>query len=371
MKILHPILCYYPSQAGGPANTLYWLNAALNPKTYTCSIIATQFGLVEVIDKKIFSSTHTALFFQNKGKTYIKKSLQELKTSHVVQFSSLFFPPTLPILFSAIRKKKTIIMSPRGELYQAALDQKAIKKKVWLSVMKMFQNKIHFHATNDYELGIIQKTFPKAKSTVVIPNFIQMPKKQDLDITKNFVFVGRINPIKNIHILISAIAEVYKTHPDMTLDIVGSARFDYELDYMASLENQVKELELENVITFKGHLNGAAKNKVIAASKALILPSKSENFGNVVLEALAQGTPVIASKNTPWEVLETAIAGFWVDGTIQELTTSILTLLDLNETTYLQMRKNAYALCKSKFDIQTNSHVWENYYQKITTYVQK
>ena len=51
-------------------------------------------------------------------------------------------------------------------------------------------------------------------------------------------------------------------------------------------------------------MDGEEKNKVIASNMALVLPSKSENFGNVVLEALAQGTPVIASKNTPWQILD-------------------------------------------------------------------
>lgn len=371
MKILHPILCYYPSQAGGPANTLYWLSRALNPDDFTCSITATQFGLVETIGLKEYSKEHKAFFFKGIGKAYIKKSLQELKAADIVQFSSLFFPPTLPILFAAIRQHKAIIMSPRGELYEAAISQKALKKRVWITVMNMFQSKIHFHATNDFELGIIKKTFPKAKSTTVIPNYIEMPTKQVLDVRMSFVFVGRINPIKNIDLLISAIAKVQHQFPEIHLDIVGSARLDYEIEYKTSLQDQIKELALENVVSFKGHLDGDAKNKVIASSKALILPSKSENFGNVVLEALAQGTPVIASKNTPWELLEQHNAGAWVEANTEALANSMVALLTLNEIDYQRMRSDAYDLCKSTFDIKTNVHVWENYYKKITNYVQK
>ena len=366
MKILHPLQCYFPSQAGGPCNSLYWLNSALNINNFSCEIIATNYGLVDPIDSKTFSSNHTVTFFNLIGKLYLKKCLQELKTAEVVQFSSLFFPPTLPILFVAIWKKKTIILSPRGELYEAAISQKAFKKRVWFFLIKMFQSKMNFHATNDFELEIIQKKFPRAKSTVFIPNYIEMPKKLNLEIKRSFVFVGRINPIKNIHLLISTIAKVYEIYPDIKLYIVGSARLDYEISYERNLEKQIKQLNLEKVVFFKGHLVGEVKNRIIASSKALILPSKSGNFGNVVLEALSQGTPVIASKHTPWKILEEQGAGYWVDTNIQALSGKIVDLLNLEQPLYENMRANSFQLCKSKYNIETNVRIWESYYQRIS-----
>lgn len=371
MKILHPLLCYYPSQAGGPANTIYWINNSLNPNDFASEVVATQFGLINKIKTKEYSKNHRTTFFNSKGKQFIFKSLRELKTSDIIQFSSLFFPPTLPLLIAAIIKNKIILLSPRGELYEAAIGQKSFKKKTWISVIKLFQNKINFHATNDFELKIIQKTFPKAKSSVVIPNFIEMPEKLNKEIEMKLVFLGRINPIKNIHLLIDAISIVHKNIPTIRVEILGLARLDYEKQYLSSLQGQIKELSLEKVILFKGHLEGEAKNEMIASSKALILPSKSENFGNVVLEALAQGTPIIASKNTPWHLLEEFNAGYWIDGNVNEIVKSIMKLLELKDSEYLQMRKNAFELCKSKFDIKTNINVWENYYKKTTTYVQK
>jgi len=373
MKIVHPLLCYFPSQAGGPANAIYWINNSLDPTFFSSEIITTQFGLVNPINSKEYASNHKVAFLKSKGKPFIKLSIKELNTSTIVQFSSLFFPPTLPILFAAIVKNKTVIISPRGELYPAAVNQKRLRKRLWINLIKLVQTKIHFHATNDVELELIQSTFPKAKSVVVIPNYIEMPIKQEQDIMMSFVFVGRINPIKNIHLLISAIAEVFKVFPKVQLDIVGSARLDYEITYMKSLQELIKANALEQVVCFRGHLEGASKDDVIASSKALILPSQSENFGNVVLEALAQGTPVIASKNTPWQLLEEHNAGAWVDSSIQELTNSMMYFLNLETNAYSQMRINSYELCRSNFDIKTNVNIWENYYQTITTptYVQK
>ena len=59
----------------------------------------------------------------------------------------------------------------------------------------------------------------------------------------------------------------------------------------------------------------------------LVLPSHTENFGIVAAEALNQKTPVIASKHTPWGVLETKHAGFHIDNTPQAMTKAVITLL--------------------------------------------
>ena len=369
MKILHPLLCYYPSQAGGPANTLYWLNKSLNSKGFHCEIISTDFGLPEHINSKEYSTTHKASFIASRWSTFISKCNAELKTSDIVQFSSIFFPPTLPLLISSVIKNKAVIISPRGELYSAAINQKSIKKKICLSIIKLFQKKINFHATNDYEVKIIRGIFPNAKSFITIPNYIELPIRLDIKIEDKFVFIGRINPIKNIHLLIDAINIVHKVNPSIKLDILGIARLDYEKEYLSSLKKKIALLNLEKVIFFHGHLNGNEKSKKLASSKALILPSKSENFGNVVLEALAQGTPVIASKNTPWKILDEYNAGFWAESSSQDITEKILDILKLSQLDYFKMRENAYELCKSKFDITTNIKVWENYYQKIKTHV--
>ena len=57
------------------------------------------------------------------------------------------------------------------------------------------------------------------------------------------------------------------------------------------------------------------------------MPSHTENFGLVAAEALFQNTPVIASKNTPWEVLETEQAGFHVVNTPQAISKAVITIL--------------------------------------------
>lgn len=365
MNILHLVLCYYPSQAGGPANAIYWLNSSLNSNCFSVDVISTRLGLPERIDFKVYHENHNASFIKGKRLAYFYECLKKIKNAQIVQFSSLFFLPTLPILMVAIISGKSVVVSTRGELYKAAISQKEFRKKIYLKLFRSFQNSINFHATNDFEARLIREYFPSAKSICEIPNYIKLPKKLDLDVKSEFTFVGRINPIKNIELIIAAMIQIHEFHPNVKLNIVGAASLDYEKSYQRSLQVQIEESGLGNTVFFRGHIEGDLKNKIVASSKALILPSKSENFGNVILEALAQGTPVIASQNTPWKLLEQYKSGMWVGSNINELKNAMLKILELDKTTYQQMRKNAYELCKSKFDIKENIKVWEEYYKKI------
>lgn len=375
MKIFHPILCYYPSQAGGPANTLYWLNNALEKKDIKSRVLTTTFGLEKPFDKdqvsrEVSTAFQKVTFIESKGFHFLKLGFKNVKHSDIIQFSSLFFPPTLPLLLYAIFKKKPIILGTRGELYESALAIKSFKKRIWIKIIKRLQRDIHFLATNNEESQIIKTIFPNAKSVTIIPNYIQLPKRITVTKKNQFVFLGRINPIKNIKALIHAFYKLTtNSKTDVSLLIVGAARLGYELNYLKELKQTVKALNLENKVVFKGHLDGQEKNTMLANSLALILPSHSENFGNVVLEALAQGTPVIASKNTPWQILEHYKAGYWVKNSSESLCITMKHILNQSEVEQLSISENAFNLCDTKFNISNNIDVWIEYYQKINNHV--
>lgn len=369
MKIFHPLLCYYPSQAGGPANTLYWLNNALVKKNYRTNVLSTSFGLKSYVNLELESYSedrHKVKFLDSKV-GFIREGTMILKDSNIIQFSSIFFPPTLPLLIVALGSNKKIIISPRGELYPAALGINPFQKKVWLRIIKSFQHKIFFHATNEYEREIIGKQFPNAAGLEVIPNYIELPQRINIEvITNQLLFIGRINPIKNIDVLLNSVAIIKrKYNKNIRLSIAGEARLDYEKGYFMQLKKLIIKLDLQSNVTFLGHIDKEEKQKYIASSFALILPSKSENFGNVVIEALAQGTPVIASRNTPWEILDNTETGYWIEAEPEKISAAVIEMHGLDAKDYSLMRERAYKLCLENFDISTNVHHWENFYKKI------
>jgi glycosyltransferase involved in cell wall biosynthesis len=95
------------------------------------------------------------------------------------------------------------------------------------------------------------------------------------------------------------------------------------------------------------------------------MPSHTENFGIVVLESLAQGTPVIASRGTPWKCLEDEKIGFWVENTPESLRQKIDEILQMTSAEYDQMRKRSRTFVIREFDIERNIDKWLELYNLL------
>ena len=114
-----------------------------------------------------------------------------------------------------------------------------------------------------------------------------------------------------------------------------------------------------------GPIYGEDKLKILSESFCLVLPSKSENFGNVVLEAISQDTPVIASKNTPWEILKENNAGYWVDASVDSIKNALNEIILIDDEKYTQIQKRAKSLLNNKFSFKNNIYLWSKYYSKL------
>ncbi len=100
------------------------------------------------------------------------------------------------------------------------------------------------------------------------------------------VIVGRLIAFKGHRYLFSAIGKLVKKYPDIQLFVVGSGEIEQEL------KQQVQDLKLEKNIIFEGFKKNVLE--YMAASDIVMIPSTSEGFGIVFLEAFAAKTPVIA-----------------------------------------------------------------------------
>jgi len=138
-----------------------------------------------------------------------------------------------------------------------------------------------------------------AGNTCVIPNSVDTgffcPIKSDLlkrkwDINGQVIlFVGRLSVQKGLEVLLNAFARIRSEFPRANLVIVGRGPEEAHLKAMAS------ELKL-NGVTFLGLQPWSTMREIYPACELLVLPSFYEPFGNVVLEAMACGLPVIGTK---------------------------------------------------------------------------
>lgn len=365
MKIYYPLLCYYPSQAGGPANSIFWINEELANVGYSCVVTSTFFGLNSStsLDPKIYNSANKIKFVSNSLKFISFTELKKVLSVDIIHFSSLFFKPTLPLLLFALLFGKKVAISPRGELFPDALAKSKRVKLIYLYFLKPISKQLKFHATSDSEKKLILSYFPQNKGVYTIPNFINVEKLHSIDQQNQVLFLGRINEIKNIHLIVKAMDLLKNSKLSYPkLIIAGKAEIDSEIQYLRKLENEIHALGLVKDIVFVGQVEGEQKMNLFQESLCTILPSKSENFGNVVLESLMVGTPVIASKGTPWEVMNKKKIGFWIDATPDGIAEKISKIIEMESGSYSLMRSRARLFVEEEFDIQKNINMWTEFY---------
>ncbi|HEY8279747.1 MAG TPA: glycosyltransferase family 4 protein [Bdellovibrionota bacterium] len=106
--------------------------------------------------------------------------------------------------------------------------------------------------------------------------------------------VGRLDPMKGQDLMVKAVAQAKKSYADVYGVMVGNETPGLEGRYLKELQESIRQLHLENCIL----LHGARKEvpEVMAALDLFVMPSWSEAFGLVALEAMAMGVPCILGR---------------------------------------------------------------------------
>lgn len=282
----------------------------------------------------------------------------------VAHLTSLFYPPSLFFALFARWHGKPVIWSPRGELDEKALVYSTWKKIPFLWLIRRFlSKKVTFHSTSPEETLRVRNVIGANAQVVEIPNFMQIPERiQHAPATPYLLCIGRVHPKKAIENLIAALplSESFM-RSECTLKIAG----DHRNAYGEQLQKQVASLGLEEKVAFLGLVEGVDKQQLYAHASFSILPSHTENFGNVVIESLAQGTPVIASRGTPWQALENEKVGFWPSNDPAGLAAAIEKALSLSRSDYADCRERAVIWALQRFDVEANIGIWIQTYEAL------
>lgn len=212
----------------------------------------------------------------------------------------------VPLLFCKVSRK---VVSARGMLHPGALTQKKIKKYIYLTLWKILRlNRCcDFHATNREEKKYIQNTFGKKANVFIAQNFptilLMQQGLQKKEGTLKLVSIALISEMKN-HLLV--LKALMNCDCSINYSIYGPIK---DQTYWNSCIEQIKQLPKNMTVNYHGDIPPHQIEQALALSHVFILPSKSENFGHAIYEALSCGKPVITSMATPWNNLRSSKAG--------------------------------------------------------------
>lgn len=276
-------------------------------------------------------------FFSKLTRSTLRDLLRKNDDADIYHYHGVWMPGCHFISSAARRKGKKYVINPRGdlEIYRINYNKwkKAKKMLAWyLYGKKDTQNASCIIATSEQEAEAVRElgiTAPIA----IIPNGLDLSGFPEIIIHANkdkkvLLFLSRVNPIKGLELLIDAWKQLPKSFQDeWELHIAGNSD---PADYIHTLENKVRLLNLESNVKFVGPITGEAKMKKYMDSDLFVLPTFNENFGNVIAEAMMCGCPAITTKNAPWSCLVEDQCGWWIDLSVENLKRTLVESMSLS-----------------------------------------
>jgi glycosyltransferase involved in cell wall biosynthesis len=214
---------------------------------------------------------------------------------------------------------KTLLLNNRGKLNcnvalasmgvfsEAALKQKSIKKFLFINACKVFGlfTNITWSVTSELEAEDVKKVIGSEIKYVIAEDLPRMNvpgRLEKKDEVLKIVFISRICTHKNLDFAIRAIDGMKH---DARLTICGPIQ---EKEYWNNCRKQLENVKF--LWSYEGDVPSDEVQGRLAQHDVLIFPSKSENYGHVVIEALSVGCIPVISDRTPWKMLDNEKIGF-------------------------------------------------------------
>jgi glycosyltransferase involved in cell wall biosynthesis len=342
-------------KAGGPIQSLDNLVKSFTTPSYFiyCSNKDIDGRVLSEVenDKWIDYLPNAKVFYCSDNGKRLYQQMDNIKPDIVFSNGLFSYPFSIrPVMWKGKCRK---ILSVRGMLHPGALSQKAFKKTFFLSAFKWLglNKKCEFHATTTEESDYTKAAFGKDAKVWVARNYPKelLPAKalhkQSGELS--LVTVALISPMKNIKLILEALQ---KCTSKIVYSIYGPVK---DAEYWNQCQSLLNTMPANVTVKYCGAMEPESVEAVLTNSHCFIMPSKSENYGHAIIEALSIGRPVITSTFTPWNKLEQAKAGYNIDNNeIITITKAIESIAVMNNDEYELWSTCAAVYAKSKVNVE-------------------
>jgi glycosyltransferase involved in cell wall biosynthesis len=305
-----------------------------------------------VEDKWIMFNAHTQVWYasNNNASKNIKAQVKLIEPDVIFIIGIFSWQYNIvPLLFGKATKK---ILSVRGMLHTGALSQKKIKKRLFLNLLNLVQinKKTSFHATDNAEVDFIKNEFGEGAKIYVAGNFAKSMQhnsslSKEVNVLK-LITIALISPMKN-HLLV--LQALVNSTAAIEYNIYGPIK---DAAYWELCKKQITLLPSNISVKYHGEINPSLIENVLSENHVFIMPSKSENFGHALIEALLCGKPTITSHGTPWNNLLDNKAGLNTDIDDSSIYNAINLFAEMNAEKYQQFANGAIRYASEKIDNQ-------------------
>ena len=361
LRILHVVPTYLPAlRYGGPIISVHGLCKALVRRGHEVHVYTTNVDGAGESD--VPTGTPVDLdgvkvwYFSVPGlrRLYWSPAMKAALSARMGSFDivhthSVFLWPTWAAARAARHRQVPYMLAPRGMLVRDLIRRKSRGlKHLWIRLIEQdnLRHAAAIHATSELEAEDLRAFGFVLPPIEVVPNGVDLATERGIgpadergiDLAADragllpdaaattsagarlhelmnapyLLFIGRINWKKGLDRLLPALAAL----PDIRLLIAGND----EENYQPVLEAQAQACGVAQRTHFLGPVYGTDKLALLRGAQALVLPSYSENFGNVVLEAMAAGCPVVLTAAVgAAEIVSQSGAGLVVSGEAPEL----------------------------------------------------
>ena len=282
----------------------------------------------------------------------LKKMVQETDLVYCCGFYNDYGYKTLVLNRLRMLNKRPVIVASMGTFSQGALAQKALKKKLFINVLKMMGmfKGITWSVTSNLEELDLKKAIGEKTICMIaedLPRDKIVGEHRSFTLRNNLrvVFLSRISPKKN---LIGAVKILQNVTAKVEFSICGPQS---DKEYWEQCKKELNKLPENVTLIYEGDIPSETVPEKFLEYDVFLFPTLGENYGHVIFEALSAGCIPVISDQTPWKIIAENDAGYVLRlSDMDKFIAAIDQLAFMDYTKREQMQQRCIAIAKEKIE---------------------